>query len=632
MRSFYIISICVVAVLTLSPFYLLEQQDLSRYAGKTVSYNAYGSKIRSIDPATCGDVSSSSLQGNFYESLYAYHYLKRPIEVVPQLAMVMPEVSEDRLTYTIRLKKDVSYSRNPCFGFDADGRAKTRTVKAEDFVLAFKRISDFHINTQLSWTFVADRIEGLKEYREKTRSYHRGDFSRYDLPLTGVKALDDNTLQIRLTMPFPQMLYVLAMHVYAPIPREVIDYHLATRDDDAGGREAIERNDRSPEIHDYRAIVGTGAYLLTEWVPGNRIIMERNPEFRLEYYPSQGEPSDEQAGLLADAGKRVPFTDVRYQTFVAESNPAWMLFLTRQSDVGGIPRDGFETVISPSSGLTDSWSDRGIELLKSTSPAVYWYGLNLDDKVLGASKSLRQALCLAYDVEKHIDTLYNGRGIRAVNMIPSSFEGHKKAGPGPYARFDLEAARAKIVLAKAELVAAGVIKPGDDIPPLTLDTWSTDESTRRMAEFAQQQFKQIGVTLNVEMNDWPTLQEKVHKNQCQMYTMGWHADYPDPENFLQNYYSPNIKKGTNTTNYNNPDFDKLYDTASVMMPSPERTELYVEMLGMLSEDCPVLLLHEPVLFTLVNSWVHNLKPHPIGYGFAKYQRIDIDARRRAGGR
>jgi len=620
-----------VAALSLSPFVLLKRQSAVGSAGQVVGYNVYGAKVRSIDPATCGDTTSAAMQGNVYESLYAYHFLKRPLEVIAQLAEAIPEVSVDGLTYTIRIRKSVQYARNACFGIGADGKCKTRTVRAEDFVLAFKRIADFHLTTHLSWAFVGEKIVGLTEYRDKTRSFHKGDFSRYDLPLKGVEALDEHTLRIHLKTPFPQLLYVLAMHVYAPIPRELIDYHLATRDDKHGGREAIALNDRSPEIHDYRAMVGTGPYVLTDWIAGNKIVFRRNEDFRPDYYPSEGAPGDEEAGLLADAGKKVPFVDVKYYTYVAEDNPTWMLFLTKQVDTSGIPRAVYDSVISPSRDLADQWQSLGIRLVKAIDPAIYWYAFNMDDKVLGASKSLRQALCLCYNVEEHIDVLYNGRGTRAVNMIPSSFEGHDKAGPGPYARFDLEAAKAKMIEAKRELVAAGVIKPGEDIPPLTLDTWSVDESSRQMAEFAQQQFKRIGVTLKVEMNDWPTLQDKVHRKQCQLYTMGWQADYSDPENFLQLYYSPNIRRGTNNTNYSNGQFDTLYELSAGMMPSPQRTQLYVQMTRILSEDCPVLLLSEPVSFILVNGWVHNVKPHPIGNGFGKYIRIDAAARRQAGG-
>ncbi len=633
-KAFVLVALGAVTAMALSPFALLDKPQRDRFAGKMVRYDVYTSKIRSIDPATAGDTSSASLQGNFYEGLYTYHYLKRPVTVVPQLAAAMPEVSEDGLTYTIRLRDDVLYARNPCFGVEADGRAKTRPVEARDFVLAFKRIADFHVNSRLALTLIAGKIEGLDDYRDATRWYPAGDFGRYDdLSIAGVEAVDDRTLRIRLTTPFPQLRYVLAMASYAPIPRELIDYHLASQDDGDGGREPIPMAQRTAEIRNHEAIVSTGPYILTEWLRGGRIVLERNPDFREQHYPAEGAPGDRAAGLLDDAGRRVPFIDVQYLTYVGEDNPAWMMFREQLSDTSGIPRDIYDSVITPSQELTDQWRRRGIRLVKMEGyPAVYWYGVNLRDPVLGSSKSLRQALLLAYDVESHISLLMNGRGRRAVTMVPSSFEGYRQAGPSPYARFDPDAARAKLADARRELEAAGVIGPGAPIPPLTLDTGSTDESARRMAEFAKEQFARIGITLEVEMNDWPTLQQKVDNGQVQLYMMGWHADYPDPENFLQNYYGPNIAKGTNTTRYSNPAFDALYQQAAVMEPSDERTALYVKMLRILNEDCPVLLLHEPVSFVLINDWVKNYKPHPIGYGNTRYMRIDTDARRRAGGR
>jgi len=124
----------------------------------------------------------------------------------------------------------------------------------------------------------------------------------------------------------------------------------------------------------------------------------------------------------------------------------------------------YSQVITPGKELTDRWMKEGVRLEKYVSPAVYWYAFNNDDRVLGASKSLRQALCLAFDVEKEIDILYNGRGIRATNVVPHGFEAHDEAGTGPYAKFDLELARKKTLDAKKELAAAGVIAEGDSIP------------------------------------------------------------------------------------------------------------------------------------------------------------------------
>jgi len=644
MKAFYIISVLVVAGLALTPFYFLDRQDVAYLEDQIVAYGTYGAKVRSIDPATCGDTTSAGIQGAFLEGLYTYDFLLRPLKVTPLLAEDLPEASADNLTYTIRIREGIKYHRNPCFGTEADGTPKTRTVRAEDFELAFKRIADYYISTSLSLAFIEDKIVGIQEYRDRTRSYDKGDFSRYDVPIEGIKVLDEHTLQIRLVSPWPQLVYVLALKNYAPIPRELIDYHLASRPDNQGGREPIPLDQRDPEIREVAAAVGTGAYYLADWTKGHLIVLRRNPEFRHETYPavpdmaglSEAErksvQADIDAGLYDDAGKGVPFTDVTYLTFVQENNPMWMLFMTRQTDTAGIPREMYNQVVSPDKELTDQWTKQGIRLIKYTSPAVYWYAFNMEDRVVGNSKSLRQALGLAFNVEDYIEVLFNGRGIRALNTVPGDFEGAQQAGPSPYARFDLDAARAKLRDAREELVAAGVIEPGEPIPPLTLDFGGRDEDFRRMGEFAQQQFRQIGVTLNIELNDWPTLQEKVHKKQVQMYSMGWHADYPDPENFLQLYYSPNIKRGTNNTNYSNPEFDRLYDRAAAMMPSPRRTELYVKMIRMISEDCPVLLLSQPVGFFLAHSWVHNIKPHPIGYGYGMYRRIDTEARRKAGGR
>ncbi|RPI61944.1 MAG: hypothetical protein EHM48_04870, partial [Planctomycetaceae bacterium] len=328
-------------------------------------------------------------------------------------------------------------------------------------------------------------------------------------------------------------------------------------------------------------------------------------------------------------GKKVPFIDRIEYTFVAEENPMWNLFFTGQSDTSGVPRSMFSQIIGPGQGLLDEWAKKGISLIKYNGPAVYWLAFNMEDPVISKSKSLRQALQLAYNVEAEIDVLQNGRGMRAMNTVPRDIEGYDKFPASPYAKLDIDAAKKKIEQAKAELVAAGVIKPGEDIPTLTLDMGGRDEETRKMAMFTQKQFRKIGVTLKVEMNDWPTLQEKVENKQTQIYTMGWHADYPDAENFLQLYYTPNIKRGTNNTNYSNPEFDKRFEKAVKMLPSPERTKLYAEMIGILNEDCPVVLMTEPISFVLIHDWVSNIKPHPFGYGFLKYQRIDVQKRKDA---
>ncbi|MFA7156027.1 MAG: ABC transporter substrate-binding protein, partial [Proteiniphilum sp.] len=181
------------------------------------------------------------------------------------------------------------------------------------------------------------------------------------------------------------------------------------------------------------------------------------------------------------------------------------------------------------------------------------------------------------------------------------------------------------------LESAGLIKPGEPIT-LTLDMGGRDDMFRRMGEFARYYFRRIGIDLRIELNDWPTLQEKVHNKRVQMYSMGWHSDYPDPENFFQLFYTPNIARGTNNTNYSNEEFDHLYEKSSKMDPGPERTSIYARMTEIINEDCPQLLLTEPVSFVLVHPWVRNYRPHPIAYGTFKYRNIDHSMRSAKGGR
>jgi ABC-type transport system substrate-binding protein len=641
MIRFVVISILVVAALVFGPVFLLSMRadrESERFEGKSVLYNSYPEKIKTIDPTLCGDTISATMQGNVYEPLYGYHYLKRPVEVIPVLAESMPEISADGLTYTIRIRQDALYAPNPCFGVDESGKAGTRPARASDFVLGFLRAADSHLPSPLAWSFLSGRIVGLDDYHEKTKEYKQGDFSRYQLPVEGVKALDEYTVQIKLVEPFPPFIYVLAMHNYCPIPPELIRYHLERTPAYAekarglfakisGGGAEISLVARTPQITQAAMAVGTGPYVITIWERGARIVFERNPLYRDVRYPSEGAPGDAEAGLLADAGKRVPFIDVLYYQCITQEFSSWMQFLSGQLDVNAIPRDVFNQVITPDKDLAERWKKRGIDLMTYEDPSVFWFGFNMEDPVIKASKSLRQAMCLAYNVEAYIDVMWNGRGKRPVNTLPSSFPVFEEAGPGPYYRYDPAAATTKLQEARRELASAGLLGPNGQIPTITIDLGGQDDFSRKQGEFTKQQFDAIGVPVRINMNDWPTLQQKVHNKQTQVYSMGWHADYPDPENFLQLYYGPNADKGTNSTNYRNGEFDELYRKILVMPDSPERREICAKMVRILNEDVPVLLMLEPLTFVLRYDYVLNSKRHPIGYGMSKYIRLDTERRR-----
>ena len=234
-------------------------------------------------------------------------------------------------------------------------------------------------------------------------------------------------------------------------------------------------------------------------------------------------------------------------------------------------------------------------------------------------------MSLCIDNESYGKTIWQGRGKPAINCLASSIPGHSEAGASPYARFNLAAARKKLIAAKKELAAARLLKDGR-IPTLTLDLGGRDALTETMAKFLQKQFAAIGLKVDVKMNTWVELLKKTNEGKAQMLTLGWHADYPDPENFLQLYYSPNITETTNTTRYSNPTYDDLFRKFTALPYGTARDKLCKKLVNMISEDCPVLLLNEPVSVSAHYKWLHNVKPHPIAYGTARYLRIDAETR------
>lgn len=135
-------------------------------------------------------------------------------------------------------------------------------------------------------------------------------------------------------------------------------------------------------------------------------------------------------------------------------------------------------------------------------------------------------------------------------------------------------------------------------------------------------FDQAGIVLNASYNNWPAFLEKMDRRQAQLFTLGWVADYPDPENFLQLFYSDNVSPGPNHANYMNPAFDSLYDQVRTLLPGEKKDRLCGEMADIVIEDCPWIFMYQPMSYALVHNWLNNYKAHSFPYGMTKYRRVD----------
>ncbi len=546
--------------------------------------------VKGFDPVISDDLYSNTAASQVYEGLTQYSYLERPFKVVPNLAEALPEVSEDGLVLTFKLKKSVRFMDDPCF--KATG-GKGRELVAEDFIYSWKRLADPRKHSSGWWIF-ENRIQGLDDFRNTAQAAEKTDYS---VAVSGLQAPDKHTLVVTLTGPYPQFLYVLSMTFASAVPRE-----------------AVETYDKEFLNHP----VGTGPYLVKEWIRNSRIVFERNPNFRKEVYPSVGEPGDKEAGLLDDAGKVVPLTDRVEMHIVVEDQPRWLKLLKGQFDVGGIPKDNYDAAIDKETNtLKKRLARKGLILAKSVEPDATYTAFNMEDPILGKNALLRRAISLGYNTKRRINLFYNGRAIPAQTPIPPGLFGYDKTRVNPWARYDPEEAK--------KLLAEAGFPNGEGLPEFVYENMA-DSTSRQFGEMFTREMSRIGIKMKINANTWPEFSQKLRTKRAQIFGVAWSADYPDPENFLQLLYGPNESPSPNSANYKNPEYDKLYEQMKNMPDGPERLAVIDKMVKILWDDCPWIMGVHRQRFALQHSWMRNYKYHAIGKGFYKYYRVDAALR------
>ena len=571
------------------------QEDPTSKSDEVILNQRLRAKIQTLDPANVGDTTSDGVCKEFYENLYTYHYLKRPHQIIPELAAVMPEIGDEGRTYRIPIKQGVYFHDDRCFP-----SGKGRELTAHDFVYAWKRIANVKVRSKNWWIFDG-RIVGLDAFREYTLTVDR-DAVDYGRAVEGLYAEDDFTIVVKLTRPWPQFVFWLAHLPTAPMAKEAVDYY-------------------GPDI--VKHPVGTGPYILKQWHRGIYLEAVRNPNYREVYYPSEGMAEDGPVGLLADAGKRLPFIDRVFWRVVVEDQPRWLLLMRGDIDLITIPKDNFGQAVSMGSELTEEMKERRMQLKLFDEPSTFWLGMNMNDPLLSGNKPLRYAINHAIDREKFIEVLESSKGKPAYGPLPLVIPGYDETiEEWSPSHFDVE--KAKSYLKEAEKVHGG------PIPKLRLAIGRTNTKQKQTLQFLSRNLAEIGLEVETELYDWPTFLEKLRTSAHQMFFSGWMADYPDAESFLSCFYSKNAS-WPNSTNFNSPEFDAIYEKVSVMPDSDERTELYQQAQRILLEEMPCAFTYHRVGYIIHHDWLENVKPDPYkadatGFGHLKYYDIDMQKR------
>lgn len=541
--------------------------------------------VKGLDPIQANDLYSATAVAQMYEGLLEYHYLKRPTQVVPALADGMPTISDDGLTYTFKIKKGVRFQDDPCFP-----GGKGREVTAQDFVYSWKRLADPRLTSEGFWVFDG-KIKGLNEWVQAVKMEKAG----YDTPIEGLQTPDSNTLVVKLIKPYFQLQYVLTMAFTTVVPKEAVEKY---------GGEFLNHP------------VGTGPYKLEKWVRNSAITLVKNPTWRGEMYPSEGEPGDAEKGLLADAGKPLPFADKIVLNELIEDQPRWQNFRKGNLDYVEITPDNFAAAVQNKQVAPDL-AAKGMALDITPNFDVLYIGINMRDPILGKNKLLRQAMAMAQDLPGWSEKFYNGRAMIAQSPIPPGVAGYDPNYKNPYQLSNVE--RAKELLAKAGY------PEGKGLPEFTYETQS-DSKRRQQGEFFAQNMAAIGIKVKISASNWPQFQEKIKSGKAQMWAIAWGADYPDAQNFMQLFYGKNVSPGPNDSYFQNAEFDRLYEQSLTMAPGPERDAVYAKLRDIVVEEQPWLLSGHRMRYSLLHGWLRNYKWNDVQNDNLKYLRVDASKR------
>ena len=402
----------------------------------------YQEDVATLDPAIGYDWQNWSMIKSLFDGLMGYEPGTTTLR--PELAEGV-EISDDGLVHTFRLKDGITFHNG-------------REITAEDVKYSLERVTD--PETQSPGAGFFSMIEGFD-------AWNAGEGEG----LSGVKVVDDKTVEITLSRPDATFGHVMALNFASIVPREAVE---------ASGQDF----GREP--------VGSGAYRLAEWTPGQRLVFER-----FEDYHREGVPKLDQI------------------TFEIGLDPTVALLRLQQGGAD-IPGDGI-----PPAQFLQVMNDpaQAEDVVEGGQLQTGYVTMNtrmepFDDPVV------RQAVNMAIDKDRIVQ-LINGRAVPANQPLPPTMPGYAPDYEG-YA-FDPEGARAMLEEA------------GHDLPIQTeLFVMNTDPNPR-IAQAIQQDLAAIGIEAEIRsLAQANVIAAGGEPDQAPMIWSGgmaWIADFPDPSNF-----------------------------------------------------------------------------------------------------
>ncbi len=446
-----------------------------------------------LDPHLTSDTTSAALVVEIFSGLVTFN---PDLELVPDIASRW-DISDDGLTYTFHLRPEAKFH---------DGKP----VTAHDFKWSFERAVSPDLGSPVAETYLGD-IVGVQDVLDGIGT-----------EISGVKVIDDHTLQVTIDKPKAYFLAKMAYHTAFVVDQANVE---------AGGRNWTDNPN------------GTGAFKLKEYRIGERIVFERNADYYLE-------PAHLDQVVMNLAGGQ-----------------AMAMYENDEIDLTGVGLFDLERVQDPNEPLNKEY----VVVPPSFSVSYIGFNTNLppfDDL------NFRQALNHAIDKELIATEVLAGLRVPAYGVLPPGFPGYNPDLQG--LKYDPELAQ--------QLLQTSRYSTPDSYDRIVVTVPGTGGTIGLDLEVIIEMWRQtLGVEVEIQQVEWATYLEDLNQQKFQAFAgLGWSADYPDPQDFLDILF--HSESEINHGAYANTQLDDILEEARVEPDVPARMALYNQAEEMIVED------------------------------------------------
>lgn len=495
---------------------------------------AYHYEWLPLDPATGYDAFTWVGERAIFNALlnYAPGQGLAGAKLVPDLAVRMPTISTDGLHYTFTLRHGVMFQA-----------PVNREVTAADVKYSIERALSAQTQGPMYQSPFWSALAGTDAFWNKKAPH-----------ISGIVVADRYTVRFDLSQPSLSFLNVLAMPFADVVPHEWV------------AKEGAKFG-HNP--------VGTGAYTLQKWVPGQELVLQRNPHYF-------------HAGL--------PYISTVVVQFGVNEHLQVLRVQKGQLDIAG------DLVTSTDLAALKASPQTAQYLVSSPDIAVFYLAMNMQMAPFQGNLALRQAINMAIDRQR-IARLLAGRAIPAGGIIPQTMPGHS----ANYTGYPYSVSQARALLAKAGY------KPGQLHVQLT---FIQNPDYEKVVASIQQDLQAIGIVLTTRELSSDTVYTLMGKPHTVPFVLAtWGEDYPDPSDFFDPILSCAAAQATsgstNVAFYCNSAVDALGNAARGNPNQTQRYHQYQQMERLVMADAPWVPLYNDVLWDARSPRVHGFYIHPV---------------------